>query len=117
MYLTNAKARGVMKKTIIESGASGMVWPVNSTELNGYGTMITNNVPSNLTKGTAVEICSAIIFGNFADLMVGFWSGLDLLVDPYTASTTGVVRVVAMQDCDLAVRHPESFAAMKDALT
>jgi hypothetical protein len=64
-----------------------------------------------------VEICSAIIFGNFADLMVGFWSGLDLLVDPYTASTTGVVRVVAMQDCDLAVRHPESFAAMKDALT
>ena len=39
------------------------------------------------------------------------------LVDPYTASTTGTVRVVAFQDCDVAVRHPESFAAMLDALT
>lgn len=117
MYLVNAVTRGKMKKTIIESGASGMVWPVNSTSLNGYEAMVTNNVPSDLTKGTASGICSAIIFGNFSDLLVGFWSGLDLLVDPYTASTTGVVRVVAMQDTDVAVRHAESFAAMKDALT
>jgi hypothetical protein len=39
------------------------------------------------------------------------------MVDPYTASTSGTVRVVALQDLDIAVRHPESFAAMKDALT
>jgi len=116
MYLTNAKARGKLKKTRIESGSPEMVWPNNSALINGYETMITNNVPSDLTKGSGTAL-SAILFGNFADLMVGFWSGLDILVDPYTASTSGTVRVVAMQDCDIAVRHAESFAAMKDAIT
>lgn len=116
MYLVNAKTRGKLKKTRIESGAPEMVWQNNSSLINGYETMMTNNVPSDLTKGSGTDL-SAIIFGNFADLLVGFWSGLDILVDPYTASTTGTVRVVAMQDCDIAVRHAESFAAMKDAIT
>jgi hypothetical protein len=38
------------------------------------------------------------------------WSGLDLTVDPYSNSTNGTVRVVALQDVDVAVRHAESFA-------
>jgi len=74
-------------------------------------------VPSNLTKGTASGICSAIIFGNFADLIIGMWGGLDLMVDPYSNSTSGTVRVVALQDVDVAVRNAVSFSAMKDALT
>ena len=60
---------------------------------------------------------SAIFFGNWGDLMIGMWGGLDILVDPYTASTTGTVRVIALQDVDVAVRQPASFAAMLDALT
>ncbi len=39
------------------------------------------------------------------------------MVDPYTGGTSGTVRVIALQDVDVAVRHAESFAAMKDALT
>jgi len=38
------------------------------------------------------------------------WGGLDLTVDPYTSSTTGTVRVVALQTVDVAVRHAVSFA-------
>jgi HK97 family phage major capsid protein len=62
-------------------------------------------------------VCSAIIFGNFDDLIIGQWGGLDVLVDPYTGSSAGTVRVRVLQDVDIAVRHAESFAAMKDALT
>jgi hypothetical protein len=62
-------------------------------------------------------VCSAIIFGNFADLIIGMWGGLDLMVDPYTGSTAGTVRVVTLQDVDIAVRRAESFSAMVDALT
>jgi hypothetical protein len=32
---------------------------------------------------------SAMIFGNFSDLVVGQWSSLDVLFDPYTGSSTG----------------------------
>ncbi len=60
---------------------------------------------------------SAIFFGNFADLIIGMWGGLDILVDPYTYSKSGGLLIRALQDIDIGVRHAESFAAMLDALT
>ncbi len=117
-YLTNVKVRGKLKSTQKFSGTNGMpVWDNGDTPINGYQVGVTNAVPSNLTKGTSSGVCSAIIFGNFADLMIGMWGGLDLMVDPYTGSTAGTVRVVALQDVDVAVRNVESFATMVDALT
>lgn len=115
-YLTNAKARGKLKGTSKVSGQNGFVWGDDGM-VNGYRTGVSNQVPSNLTKGTSSGVCSAIVFGNFADLIVGQWGSLDLMVDPYTGSTAGTVRVVALQDVDIAVRNAVSFAAMKDALT
>lgn len=114
-YLTNAKVCGKLKQTEKASGTAQFVWD-NGT-LNGYQAIVSNQVPSDLTKGTSSGVCSAIIFGNFADLLIGMWGGLDLQVNPYSLDTTGGVRITAFQDIDLAVRHPESFAAMKDALT
>lgn len=117
-YLTNARVRGRLKTTYEDGPGSGIrVWQNGDTPLNGYRAAVTNAVPSNLTKGTANGICSAIIFGNFADLMIGMWGGLDLTVDPYSNSTSGTVRVVALQDVDVAVRNAVSFSAMRDALT
>lgn len=116
-YLTNAKVRGKLKTTSKVSGENGFIWEAGSTPLNGYRAAVTNAVPSNLTKGTSSGVASAIIFGNFADLIIGMWGGLDLLVDPYTGGTAGTVRIVTLQDVDIAVRHAVSFAAMKDALT
>lgn len=117
-YLTNAKVRGKLKNTEQFSSTNGMpVWQNGDTPLNGYRAAVTNAVPSNLTKGTASGTCSAIIFGNFADLLIGMWGGLDILVDPYTGGAAGNVRIIVHQDVDVAVRHAESFSAMQDALT
>lgn len=115
-YLTNAKVRGKLKTTSKVSGQNGFIWEGGDTPLNGYRAGVTNSVPSNLSKGTGTNL-SAIIFGNFADLILGMWGGLDLTVDPYSNSTSGTVRVVALQDVDVAVRHAESFSAMVDAVT
>ena len=79
--------------------------------------MVSNQVPSNLVKGTSGAICSAAIFGNWADLLIGMWGGLDLQVNPFSLDTKGAVRIVAFQDIDIAVRHVESFSAIQDALT
>jgi HK97 family phage major capsid protein len=117
-YLTNAKVRGKLKSTEKATGTTGnFIWSEGTTPINGYQAAITNAVPSNLTNGTSSGVCSAIIFGNFSDLLIGMWGGLDLMVDPYTGSTAGTVRVVALQDVDVAVRNVESFATMVDALT
>lgn len=119
-YLTNSKVRGKLK-TVEKAASTGMfVWSDGANgfgSLNGYTAGVSNQVSSSLTKGTSSGVCSAIFFGNWADLIIGQWSGIDLLVDPYTGSTSGRVRVVGFQDVDIAVRQPNSFCAMLDALT
>lgn len=115
-YLTNSKVRGKLKSTLKDSGVSGHVWETGNT-INGYNTGITNLVPGNLTKGDASEICSAIIFGNFNDLVIGNWGGMDLVVDPYSLKKQAKVEITANTFWDAAVLRPESFAAMVDALT
>lgn len=119
-YVTNTKVRGKLKTTFTNATyGERPVWtngPERGVgEVNGYAAYASNQVSSSLVKGTANN-CSAIFFGNWADLVIGFWSGIDIMVDPYSLSTTGAVRVTAFQDLDLGVRHAESFAAMLDAL-
>ena len=43
--------------------------------------------------------------------------GVDVLVDPYTGSSTGATRITVFKDVDVAVRHAESFSATQDYLT
>jgi HK97 family phage major capsid protein len=114
-YCTNAKMRAQLKLTQVFSGTNGApTW--NGQEVNGYRAVATNSMPSNLVKGGSGAVCSAIAFGNWADLLMGFWSGLDLILDPYALATSGGRRLIALQDCDVAVRRAASFAAMLDAL-
>lgn len=115
-YLTNAKVRGKLKGASKVSGQNGFIWDDGDFPLNGYAAGVTNAVPSNLTKGAGTNL-SAIIFGDFSSLVIGLWGSLDLMVDPYSQSTSGTVRVVALQDVDIALRHVESFATMIDAVT
>lgn len=85
----------------------------------GYPLAVTNQVPGNLTKGTANGICSAVIFGNWNDLIIGEWGTLEIVVNPYdtNAYKAGAVLIRAMQSIDIGVRHAASFAVMTDALT
>jgi HK97 family phage major capsid protein len=115
-YLTNAKQRGRFKSITKTSPATTFLWDGGEAPVNGYACGISNQVPGNLVKGSSGAVCSAILFGNWADLIIGMWGGLDLIVDPFTGSTAGTVRVVALQDADIGVRQAGSFAAMLDAL-
>lgn len=116
-YLSNDKVRGKLKKTLeFSSAGSSTVWHQDNT-MNGYAAYATQNCPSNLTKGTSSGVCSAIIFGNWQELIIGLWGATDLIVDPYTYSSQGRVRISAFLSADISVKHAASFAAMLDALT
>ena len=86
----------------------------DQAKLMGYNVFTTTNSPDNLTKGTASGTCSALTFGNFNDLIIGEWGSLDISVDPYTNAAKGGTRIIGLYDVDVAVRHAESFAAVKD---
>ena len=61
----------------------------------------------------ATNTKSAIIFGNFSDLLIGNWNGLDIVVDPFTEAAKRQVRLVTSLWTDIAVRHAESFSFSK----
>jgi len=122
-FLTNSKVIGKLMTTQ-KVATYGNDFVVNAfpnqegfTDAAGMRLGVSNQVSSTLDKSTSVGVCSAIFFGNWADLIIGQWGGLDVLVDPYTGGAAGTVRVRVLQDVDIAVRHAESFAAMLDALT
>ena len=121
-YVTNSKVRGKLRKTQVFTGTNGApVWTSGRErgigEVLGYDAYVTNTVPSNLTKGTASGVCSAAFFGNWSDLVMGLWGGVDLMLDPYANATSGGKRVIALQDVDFNVRNVASFAVVKDILT
>lgn len=115
-YLSNPQVFAKLAKTKTDSG-SGIFVLDKSKEFMGYNFGVSTNVPSTLDKGTSTGVCSAIIFGNFQDLMINQWGGIEILVDPYTQALTGLTRMVVNSFTDLAVLRPASFAAMKDATT
>jgi HK97 family phage major capsid protein len=94
------------------------VWTggVEDGEVNGYRAFASKQVPSNLTKGTSTTICSAIIFGNFQELIIGEWGTMEVIVDPYTLADRNLVKIVSVQMVDVGLRHVASFAAIQDAL-
>lgn len=116
-YLTNTKVRGILKSTPKVAGYPDYIWQNSNTPLNGYNAAVTNQVPSTLVKGASTAVCSAILFGNFNDLIIGQWGGLDIVVDPYTKAKNNMIAITVNSFWDIAVRHPESFSAMIDALT
>lgn len=116
-YMTNAKVRGKLKQTVKVAGAdSVMVWGDGPQPLNGYNAWVTNQVASNLVKAGSGAVCSAIFFGNWADLVIGLWGTIDVTAD-IPDNRTGTVRVAALVDADVGVRNAASFSAMLDALT
>lgn len=117
-YLTNEKIRETLKGTVISSNtAARHIWDVGASTINGYNVQTTTLVPSNLDKGSSTGVCSAIIFGNFQELMIGQWGGIEIMPDPYTQAVNGLVRMHLNLYADVLVMQPAAFAAMKDALT
>ena len=112
-FLANPKVRAALKSTVVGTDQR-MVW-TDDNRLIGYPVYVTTQVPSDLTKGAATGL-SAMIFGNFKDLMIGQWGGLDIIVDPYTAAGKAQVKIWTNSWWDVAVRHAQSFAALKDGV-
>ena len=117
-FLTNPKVKSKLASTAkVSSTDSHMILGEPWDRLYGYPLAVTTNVPSDLTKGSTSGSCSAMIFGDFSQLIMGMWNTPDVLVDPYTNGNKGTVRIVVLQEIDLAVRHAQSFSACLDYTT
>jgi HK97 family phage major capsid protein len=101
-YILSPASVGVMKTTPRTPTYGSTFVVEDNTTINGYPFFTSTNVP---TVGGA----KAGIFGNFQDLIIGQWSGMDLTIDPYSRAVFGEVRIVINFYISAVVRRPKSF--------
>jgi len=75
-------------------------------------------VPDNLDKGTSTGVCSALVYGDWAECVIGFWGpqAVDILVDGVTQIRDGLIKITVRAEVGVAVRDVRAFAAYKDLL-
>lgn len=120
-YLTHPTLVSKLKQTVMDAGSGRFLWENDITSrgvatgrMNGYQAAMSTQSPTGLTKGSSSD-CIAIIFGNWSEVMIGQWGGLDITVDPYSKVTSGLVAVTVQSWWDVAVKHAASFSACVDA--
>lgn len=96
VYVVNPKAKATMRKTAKDSGSGSFVMEGN--EVEGVRVLSSSAVTS---KG--------LLLGNFRELIIGQWGGLDLTIDPYTLATKSQVRIVINDFFDAKVRRPAAL--------
>ncbi len=116
-YLVNTKTRGKAKQ--VQKGTNlPFLWDNGPQPLNGYRALVTNNLLSNVTKGSSTTVCSQALFGSdWSMATIGLFGAPDITIDPYSKADTGQVKITLNQFADFGVRQPACFAKMDDILT
>jgi len=122
-YITNAKVVGALKKLKTSGGEYLYNQDLQAigrggtpATLNGWGVLSSNQVPSNLTKGSSSGVCNALVYGDFSQCITGFWGGgLEITVgedqDDFSKALTSIRGIMTL---DVAVRNPVSFGTIAD---
>jgi HK97 family phage major capsid protein len=109
-WLTHPAVATKLRITLKDAGLGFILENGRMADMPVY---VTNQVPINTTPNPDT---GRLILGDWSQVMLGVWSEVDILVNPYdsTAYARGGVLVRAMSTVDIAIRHPESFVVADD---
>jgi HK97 family phage major capsid protein len=104
-FLTNPT---VMKAARKKKDADGHVLTL-AEQFHNQRVEVSTQVPNNIGATTNK---SALIYGQWGELYIGYWSAVDILINPYhpDVASNGGALLHAFLDADVAVRHKEAFA-------
>lgn len=119
-WLTNPHVLSKLMTTPIQSGGTegNFILKEPGNILCGYPFYTTNQVPADLTKGSGTDL-SALILGNWPELIIGEWGVFEVLANPFAdnAFAAGSIKVRCMQSVDINIGNPEAFAVITDMIT
>ncbi|MEI8327176.1 MAG: phage major capsid protein, partial [Betaproteobacteria bacterium] len=123
-FAMNAKCYGYLATLKATTGQylwdpQGGLTAASPDTVKGYPYAVSNQLRSNLNKGTSTGVCSELIYGNWQELLIAEWGALQIDINPYDSTyfKSGDIVIRAIQTADIGVRHGQSFAVMSDALT
>lgn len=97
-FIVSPDAKYVLRNTAVGGSKSDFKMIMSDGEIDGIPTLVSNAVAS---KG--------LILGNFNDLVIGQWGGIDLTVDQYTQAANGKIRLVVNAYFDAKPQRADSF--------
>jgi HK97 family phage major capsid protein/HK97 family phage prohead protease len=110
-WLSHPAVKAKMASTAKVSGTDSIMLlnePWNA--MYGYRASFSSNVPTDLDPGDGGNDASALVFGDYSQMMIGLFNAPSILVNPYAGDKSGTVRITVLQEVDVAVRNGESFA-------
>lgn len=116
LVLTGA-LREALATTLKDSGNtnSGYILSEGTNTIRGNQVVWSQNVPSNLTKGTGTNL-SAAILGKWDDFAVAQWGNIAVEFDPISAADYSQIVIRSYSFWDMAIKRLESFAIVKDVI-
>lgn len=108
-FLTSPVVKGELLNLEVDSGSGMFVMNPNNDMLLGYKVVTTTHVPTNINSTK-----TAVIFGDFSQLAIANWGGVDIIVDPYVRAEYGQVRLIINSEWDVRVLQPKAFAFGND---
>lgn len=98
VYIMSNKAKSALRSMIKGTNGTGMVYEAG--EVDGTKAFNTSNVSG-----------KQFVYGDFSNLAIGSWGGVDLTVDPFTKAGDGQIRIVVNMYVDAAILREEAFVA------
>ena len=107
-WLTSPEVATVLRSTLKASSA-GSEYLMQNGQMAGLPVAVTNQVGKNGTTGQ-------IILGDFSEMIVGQWGGIDVLANQYAEGpySRGAVQVRILTTLDMIPRRPEAFTIIDD---
>lgn len=97
-YIMHPTMKGIAKTTGKDAGSGLFIW--ENSAVNGYPAY------SSTHAGATAD---GIVFGNFSNLLIGFWGVLDVMMDWSTKAAAGGLVIRTFQDVDVAARRDNAF--------
>lgn len=101
-YIMSNSAKATFRTTQKGSGTASFI--LENNEIDGQQVLNTSNVEKNY-----------FAYGDFSNLAIGQWGGIDLVVDPYSKATEGCVRLVINAYFDAKVLRDDTIVTGKVA--
>jgi len=130
-FIWNPKAKRIIRQERIaqfsaQVNGSYVMLPMTDqmmADTLGWQFFSTTQIPTNLTKGSSAANLTEIFFGNWRELLIGTWGGLQIASSNVAGDDTGgafssnQTWIRAIQETDIQVRHAASFAITNEAAT
>lgn len=106
MFIISPAAWAKWSTAVVDAGSGMFLWQGthDNGTVGGYPGRVSNHLPS-----------EKAVIGIFSEMLMPFWEGVDVIIDPYSRKKEGIIEMSATIHMDIGVRRTEAFVVSTDS--